>query len=120
MDSYFISSLFETGVCTSEGNVHASIVLAGDPKQLDAVTRSRGATEMGYKTSLMERLFEMPFYQRNPNTDQYNPMYMAQLVKNYRSHSAILAIPNQLFYENRLEVMAPRGTLNVFCFFLKF
>lgn len=83
--------------------------MAGDPKQLDAVTKSDYATKFGYNTSLMERLYGKPLYKRNPTTGNYNQMYITQLVKNYRSHSAILHIPNVLFYENKLEAMASSG-----------
>lgn len=59
----------------------------------------------------MERLFEKRLYKRDPLTDQYNQKYITQLVKNYRSHPAILAIPNLLFYDNKLEAKAPKGWL---------
>lgn len=99
----------DLGLCTSSGRINSSIVLAGDPKQLDAVTRSKNAIKLGFKTSFMEHLFNRPLYQRNPETGNYNPKYITQLVKNYRSHSAILHIPNMLFYENKLEAKAPAG-----------
>lgn len=89
-------------------------MLAGDPKQLDAVTKSDYAIQLGFKTSFMERLFEKQLYKRDAVTDQYNPKYISQLVKNYRSHPAILAIPNQLFYDNKLEAKASKGQLK-FC-----
>ena len=33
------------------------------------------------------------------------------LVRNYRSHASLLAVPNQLFYEERLEAAAPQDAL---------
>lgn len=84
-------------------------MLAGDPKQLDAVTKSTKAANIGFKTSYMEQLFQRPLYQRNSKTDKFNPKYITQLVKNYRSHAAILHIPNILFYDNKLEAKAPTG-----------
>lgn len=83
--------------------------MIGDPKQLDAVTKSKWSIEMGFKTSLFERLFNLPLYQRDALTGEYNQQYITQLVQNYRSHKAILKIPNELFYENTLEAMASPG-----------
>lgn len=97
-----------TGLCTSPNQINSSIVLAGDPKQLDAVTKSRTAVRIGYKTSWMEHLFNRQLYQRNAATDKFNPKYITQLVKNYRSHAAILHLPNILFYDNKLEVKASK------------
>lgn len=104
---FFISKTL--GLCTSLNKVNSSIVLAGDPKQLDAVTKSNYAVRLGFKTSVMENLFKKKLYQRNPSTDKYNSIYITQLVKNYRSHAAILHIPNKLFYDNKLEVKAAAG-----------
>lgn len=33
------------------------------------------------------------------------------LVRNYRSHASLLRVPNQLFYEDRLEAAAPQDAL---------
>lgn len=57
----------------------------------------------------MEQLFEKRLYKRNPATGEYNKKYIMQLVKNYRSHPAILDIPNKLFYDGKLEAKAPAG-----------
>lgn len=78
-------------------------MLAGDPKQLNAVTKSKYAEKIGFGKSLMEQLFEKEIYQRNLITQKYNQRYVVQLVKNYRSHAEILKIPNEIFYENMLE-----------------
>lgn len=83
--------------------------MAGDPKQLDAVTRSSNAKKLGFNISFMENLFNKPIYKRDPITDKYNQMYITQLVNNYRSHPAILHIPNTLFYENKLQAKASAG-----------
>lgn len=100
---------YEIGLCTEFGKMHSSVVLAGDPKQLDAVTKSDYARQLGFNTSLMERLFEKQLYKRDSTTQQFNPKYITQLVKNYRSHPAILSIPNQLFYDNKLQAKASKG-----------
>lgn len=91
------------GLCTSKEKVHAKIVLAGDPKQLDAVTKSEWATKLGFGVSWLEKLFNMPLYARDTITGQFNSNYITQLVKNYRSHPTILHVPNELFYDGSLE-----------------
>lgn len=95
------------GLCTSQRQIHAKIVLAGDPKQLDAVTRSDIARGLGYNTSWMERLCSTNLYERK--NGMFNELYIMQLVKNYRSHPEILRIPNELFYENTLKACARDG-----------
>lgn len=84
-------------------------MLAGDPKQLDAICKSNVAAKLGYKISLMERLFNRPLYQRHPTTNKYNSKYITQLTQNYRSHKAILHAPNVLFYDETLEAKASDG-----------
>ncbi|XP_031638515.1 putative helicase mov-10-B.1 [Contarinia nasturtii] len=107
------ASAFETmtlipiaGLCTTVNKIHCSIILAGDPKQLDAVTKSEQAKELGFRTSFLERLCEHKLYQRNDGTTEFNGTYITQLIRNYRSHSSILKLPNELFYENTLIPIA--------------
>lgn len=98
-------------MCSSYNQIESKIILAGDPKQLDAVTKSLNAVKLGYKTSFMEHLFNRRLYTRNTTTGKYNQKFITQLVKNYRSHSDILSVPNNLFYENKLVAKAPKGNL---------
>lgn len=91
------------GLCTTIGKIHSKIILAGDPKQLDAVTKSHCAENLGYGTSLLEQLFTFPLYKRDTISGNFNAKYITQLVKNYRSHPAILHVSNQLFYEGALK-----------------
>lgn len=97
--------------------MHSSIILAGDPKQLDAVTKSANAAELGLKTSFMEHLANMPRYKKHEKFG-YDSRYITQLVKNYRSHAAILRFPNTMFYGSSLQALAPPGIvqLTVNCF----
>lgn len=88
--------------------VKSSIILAGDPKQLDAVTKSNHAAQLKFKTSFMEHLFKEPCYSAN-SEGHYNPDRIVQLIENYRSHPDILRIPNLLFYENKLKYKAAEG-----------
>lgn len=111
-DDFTIMIFFYSGLCTSLDRVNANIVLIGDPKQLDAVTKSEWSTKLGFKVSWFEHLFNLPLYKRNDITGKFNQMYITQLVKNYRSHPAILKVPNKLFYENKLKAMIIQGACN--------
>lgn len=89
--------------------VNCSIVLAGDPMQLDAMTQSKYASELGFKTSFMEKLLQKPCYMRNKISHEFHSRYITQLVQNYRSHYNILEVPNELFYEKQLIPKASKG-----------
>ncbi|KAI1789430.1 P-loop containing nucleoside triphosphate hydrolase protein [Ganoderma leucocontextum] len=86
------------------------VILAGDPKQLGPVIRSSIARELGLGKSYLERLIEMPLYS-SPNGR--GTSYI-KLIKNYRSHEAILRYPNQQFYDDELEVCGQPATINKF------
>ncbi|XP_042553856.1 RNA helicase Mov10l1 [Dipodomys spectabilis] len=90
--------------------VSGQIVLAGDPMQLGPVIKSRLAMAYGLNVSMLERLMARPAYLRDENAfgacGAYNPLLVTKLVKNYRSHSALLALPSRLFYHRELEVCA--------------
>ncbi|XP_071069085.1 RNA helicase Mov10l1-like [Dasypus novemcinctus] len=92
------------------------IVLAGDPMQLGPVVKSRLATAYGLNMSMLERLMSRPVYQRDENafvhSGAYNPLVVTKLVKNYRSHSALLMLPSKLFYHKELEVCADPKIVN--------
>ncbi|XP_069909172.1 RNA helicase Mov10l1 isoform X5 [Oryctolagus cuniculus] len=91
-------------------DVSGQIVLAGDPMQLGPVIKSRLAMAYGLNVSMLERLMSRPAYLRDENAfgacGAYNPLLVTKLVKNYRSHSALLALPSRLFYHKELEVCA--------------
>lgn len=89
------------------------VVLAGDPKQLGPIIHSDRCKELGLGSSLLERLVrDRPLYARDPETQRYNPDAITQLVKNYRSHPDILQLPNEMFYDNALEVCADEDQRN--------
>ncbi|XP_054255949.1 RNA helicase Mov10l1 [Indicator indicator] len=92
----------------SEAN--GQIILVGDPKQLGPVIKSKIALAFGLNVSLLERLTSREIYERDENAfstcGAYNPLLITKLIKNYRSHSALLALPSQLFYHKELEVCA--------------
>uniref|UniRef100_A0A2K6GNN1 RNA helicase n=1 Tax=Propithecus coquereli TaxID=379532 RepID=A0A2K6GNN1_PROCO len=91
-------------------DVSGQIVLAGDPMQLGPVIKSRLAMAYGLNVSMLERLMSRPVYLRDENAfgacGAYNPLLVTKLVKNYRSHAALLALPSRLFYHRELEVCA--------------
>ncbi|XP_056367608.1 helicase MOV-10 [Oenanthe melanoleuca] len=92
------------------------LVLAGDPKQLGPVLTSPLALQHGLGTSLLERLMlHNPLYKKSGGG--YNPQFITKLLWNYRSHEAILKIPNELFYDNELKVCRSNGPdiRNVYC-----
>ena len=78
-----------------------SIVLAGDPKQLGPTVRSSCASSNGLSLSLQERLMGLSLYQEDSNY-----CVITKLLDNYRSHSALLSVPSQLFYEGSLRCKA--------------
>lgn len=72
------------------------LVLAGDPMQLGPVVFSSEAEVHGLGTSYLERLFECDLYKKGDDT------FMTKLVRNYRTHEAILRLPSELFYAGEL------------------
>jgi helicase MOV-10 len=91
-------------------------VMAGDQHQLGPRTASKSDS---MQTSLFERLLNRPFYRDHPLarskqsggvmrplTQEMLPILrpaFANLIRNYRSHPAILATPSSLFYNDTLE-----------------
>ncbi|XP_058147121.2 RNA helicase Mov10l1-like [Dasypus novemcinctus] len=97
-------------------DTNGQIVLAGDPMQLGPVVKSKLAKAYGLNVSLLERLMSRPAYQRDEkafgDSGAYNPLLVTKLVKNYRSHSTLLALPSKLFYNKELEVCADPKIVN--------
>ncbi|KAA0712698.1 putative helicase mov-10-B.1 [Triplophysa tibetana] len=93
------------------------LVLAGDPKQLGPVLRSPLAQLYGMGQSLLERLMkENGLYQKiKDDNPRYDSRFVTKLLQNYRSHPAILKIPNELFYENELQMFADQIMREAFC-----
>ena len=78
------------------------LVLAGDPKQLGPILRSPFAIKYGLDKSLLERyMIDQPVYYK-----PYDERIITKLLNNYRSHPAILELPNHLFYDGELNVFA--------------
>ncbi|KAF1956931.1 P-loop containing nucleoside triphosphate hydrolase protein [Byssothecium circinans] len=96
-------------------------VMAGDEKQLGPRTASR---HPAFSRSLFARLFDRPLYREHPLSRSnvksssgppvlkksmlpflYPPF--TNLIRNYRSHPAILSVPSSLFYNDTLLPEAP-------------
>uniref|UniRef100_A0A3Q4I2S6 RNA helicase n=1 Tax=Neolamprologus brichardi TaxID=32507 RepID=A0A3Q4I2S6_NEOBR len=91
------------------------VVLAGDPKQLGPILRSPFALKYGMGVSLLERLMNnFPMYQKNAD-DVFNSCFVTKLLRNYRSHPAILEVPNELFYDGELQPCAEEYARNFYC-----
>ncbi|KAJ8260425.1 hypothetical protein GJAV_G00181950 [Gymnothorax javanicus] len=92
------------------------LVLAGDPKQLGPVLRSPLAIQHGLGLSLLERLMrDNPLYQKDEKSGRFNQRFVTKLLRNYRSHPAILKIPNELFYDGELQVFGNKELRNSYC-----
>jgi superfamily I DNA and/or RNA helicase len=86
------------------------LILAGDPKQLGPISRSDVCLRYGLSMSYMERLTDRNIYQ--PTEDGIYPQaLLTKLVRNYRSHPAILKLPNDMFYKD-LQCCGDTMTLN--------
>ncbi|KAM4741444.1 putative helicase mov-10-B.1 isoform 3-T5 [Anableps anableps] len=92
-------------LCSGKGQ----LVLAGDPKQLGPIIRSPYAIQSGLGLSLLERLMNRKPYQ------DLDSRFVTKLLRNYRSHAAILKIPNEAFYNNELQVFAAREQRETYC-----
>ncbi|XP_054837044.1 helicase MOV-10 isoform X2 [Eublepharis macularius] len=90
------------------------LVLAGDPQQLGPILRSPLAIEHGLELSLLERLMHHnSLYKKKDGS--YNPCFVTKLLRNYRSHAAILKFPNEKFYEGELQVHADPVITDSYC-----
>ena len=77
-------------------------MMAGDPMQLGPSTFTKVDSVHGVHCSIMERLQQTidTYTQRVPSCCQH-------LVKNYRSHPAIVKLLSRLSYRGKLEARAP-------------
>lgn len=90
------------------------VALAGDPKQLGPILRSPFALKYGLGLSLLERMMnDFSLYQKNE--DVFNSRFVTKLLRNYRSHPAILKVPNELFYDGELQCCADEVLRNSYC-----
>ncbi|OCH84003.1 P-loop containing nucleoside triphosphate hydrolase protein [Obba rivulosa] len=85
------------------------IILSGDPLQLGPIIRSDIARDLGLGKSYLERLMERPVY-----NDSVAKKTIIKLLKNYRSHKAILDFPNERFYGQELQPCGSPPVINAF------
>ncbi|EGO29184.1 hypothetical protein SERLADRAFT_456584, partial [Serpula lacrymans var. lacrymans S7.9] len=97
------------GIKTMADN-KTNIILSGDPKQLGPIIRSSIARELGMETSYLERLMTSDTYDVKSGRGQT----VVKLVKNFRSHAAILKFPNERFYAGELEQCGDPKVINAF------
>lgn len=64
---------------------------------------------------MLDRLMEMNIYKKQPETECYNSRLITKLVRNFRSHPAILHISNELFYDNELTCCGDKGNIQIVC-----
>ncbi|KAI8039036.1 probable RNA helicase armi [Drosophila gunungcola] len=116
---HFTHALFdEAGQCTEPETMvpivmltkkRSQVILAGDPRQLQAVVINKFAGERGFSMSFLERLLDRSPYrkdlQRYPNTSGYNPAVLTKLLYNYRALPSIVSTYSKLFYDDELIPM---------------
>uniref|UniRef100_A0A0P4W405 RNA helicase n=1 Tax=Scylla olivacea TaxID=85551 RepID=A0A0P4W405_SCYOL len=97
------------------------VVLAGDPHQLGPVIRNPQCfsshslfKNYGLDKSYLERVMEFPMYQPQPGRG-FNTQVVTKLLNNYRSHSAILKEPNEIFYNSELKVCGDQMLIHSLC-----
>lgn len=78
------------------------LILSGDPQQLGPVVTSEVCRRLGMSDSYIERLMKRPVFCKDDG-GKYQPGILTKLVRNYRSHPAILKLPNELFYDGDLK-----------------
>ncbi|XP_061656428.1 putative helicase mov-10-B.1 isoform X2 [Syngnathoides biaculeatus] len=91
------------------------VVLAGDHKQLGPIVASPLALKYGLGVSLLERLMSNSSSSVYCKDGAFNDLFVTKLLRNFRSHPAILKVPNELFYDGELQACADEKKRNRFC-----
>lgn len=81
------------------------MILAGDPMQLGAETRSFLYKMNHNGLSIQERLMNLPLYQEK--NENLNLQLCIFLKSNYRSPLSMLQVPSRLFYKNQMQSLVP-------------
>lgn len=96
--------IINLGTC---GNaIKASVILAGDPRQLGPVIQYEFLNPTTHSISMLERMSELECYKKDPATGEYNHLLITQLRNNYRSHESLLHFANHAFYAGQLRAKA--------------
>ncbi|KIK54982.1 hypothetical protein GYMLUDRAFT_249004 [Collybiopsis luxurians FD-317 M1] len=80
-----------------------NVILAGDNKQLGPIVHSGIAAALGLKTSYLARIMDREIYALEGTSVGGRGVTIIKLLKNFRSHPAILEFSNQHFYNNELQ-----------------
>ncbi|KAJ3917943.1 RNA helicase [Lentinula edodes] len=81
-----------------------NVVLAGDNKQLGPIVHSGLASVLGLKTSYLARIMDREIYDLDGKSSVGGRgVTIVKLVRNFRSHPAILEFSNEHFYNNELQ-----------------
>ncbi|ESK92561.1 rna helicase [Moniliophthora roreri MCA 2997] len=83
-----------------------NVILAGDNKQLGPIVHSALAAAFGLKTSYLSRIMDRDMYSLDPGGDNGR---IVKLVRNFRSHPAILHFSNEHFYNRELQYFGDRA-----------
>ncbi|EOD14397.1 hypothetical protein EMIHUDRAFT_436918 [Emiliania huxleyi CCMP1516] len=94
------------------------VLMCGDHRQLGPTVRSTYCREHGLATSMLERLMKLPLYAppgdgASPPPPSSGPPCVTKLVRNYRSHAALLSLPSRLYYGSELQECADPATSRV-------
>ncbi|KAI0344524.1 P-loop containing nucleoside triphosphate hydrolase protein [Trametopsis cervina] len=76
-----------------------NVILSGDDKQLGPIVRSPVARDLGLSQSYLDRLMANSIYDEITGKG----VTISKLIKNWRSHPAILKFPNDEFYRGDLK-----------------
>ena len=110
LDSFDLVVADEAGHATEPETIAAfakhlkstgTLVIAGDHKQLGPIIQSPFAQEI-LGVSMLERLCRSGPHAPDANTGAYDQDFVTMLVRNYRSHPAIIELPSQQFYHGKL------------------
>ena len=91
-----------------KGKSPGQLILAGDPQQLGPIITSDLCKKFGMDVSYMERLVKKCQAYDKDDRGDYPSELITLLVRNYRSHPAILKLPNEMFYDNKLMTCGDR------------
>lgn len=61
--------------------------------------------------SMFQRLYSSYPYLKDSKAKVYNQRFISKLKNNYRSHPKLVAVPNQLFYNNEIRSSANPGKI---------
>ncbi|KAL4226712.1 Helicase MOV-10 [Mactra antiquata] len=111
-----VAGLMEVNTVLKTGG---QVVIAGDPKQLGPILRSPLAIKYGLDLSILERYMDKcVLYKPSEGVIgpiRYDTRVITKLLNNYRSHPAILKLPNKMFYDSELIPCADQMNREKLC-----